>query len=326
MWILIIIKKDFIYIFLFMFINFNIYLMESYANFKINQNLVDKICCICLIVFYLIEKLKEKHYGQNYETSKILSYKIIIFIILSIILHCLSEYKFYNEKDNEMEEYVFIILFLILLEIIIFKKTFYIHQIISFIILIILFIFILFQIYMKSKIKLSSYPLNILQNYSYSLCLHLIKYINTQYFINIYLLASINAIPVLFIILFQNTKYLFPFNGLNNNFMIILYFLLYLINNFLRYKIIDKLSPLHSYISDFISFFFLNKILDLNLLYIGFGLLLIISCLIYLEILELNFCDLNKNTLNNIGKRGEKEIINQLSDSTYESNYFNFSF
>ena len=135
---------------------------------------------------------------------------------------------------------------------------------------------------MKSKIKLSSYPLNILQNYSYSLCLHLIKYINTQYFINIYLLASINAISVLFIILIQNTEYLFTFNGLNYHFMITPYFFLLLINNFLRYKIIDKLSPLHSYISDFISFFFLNKILDLNLLYIGFGLLIIISCLIYI--------------------------------------------
>ncbi len=86
---------------------------------------------------------------------------------------------------------VSIILFSILIEIIIFKKEFYSHQIISIIIFIILYVYIFHPLF-----KLS-YILEILQYYSYSLSLNLIKYVNRKYFINIYLLASIHGITVL---------------------------------------------------------------------------------------------------------------------------------
>ena len=72
-----------------------------------------------------------------------------------------------------------IILFSILIEIIIFKKEFYSHQIISLIIFIILYVYIFYR-----QFKLS-YILDILQYYSYSLSLNVIKYIKSKYFINI---------------------------------------------------------------------------------------------------------------------------------------------
>ena len=45
------------------------------------------------------------------------------------------------------------------------------------------------------------------------------------------------------------------------------------------------------------------------------GLLLIICCLIYLEIIQHNFCDLNVNTKINIEKRMNEGINNELNIS-----------
>ena len=101
-----------------------------------------------------------------------------------------------------------------LIEIIIFKKEFYSHQIISFIIFIILYFYTFYQ-----QFKLF-YILDILQYYSYSLSLNLIKYINTKYFINIYLLASIHGITVLIALLIQNYKSLFPIFNISQIFNI----------------------------------------------------------------------------------------------------------
>ena len=106
----------------------------------------------------------------------------------------------------------------------------------------------------------------------------------------------------------------FPEFNLFNIIMIILYFFILLFIHFLYYTIINKFGPIHSSMSDIISTFILELIFynQYNSLSIAFGILSIISCLIYLEIIELNFCNLNKNIKKNISKRGEKEIIEQL--------------
>ena len=70
--------------------------------------------------------------------------------------------------------------------------------------------------------------------------------------------------------------------------------------------------------SYFISMFLLEIIFYNNFydyLSIGFGILLIISCLIYLEILELNFFNLNKNIRKKIKIRAEEEMIKEFSNS-----------
>ena len=66
--------------------------------------------------------------------------------------------------------------------------------------------------------------------------------------------------------------------------------------------------------SYFISMFLIEIIFYNNFydyLSIGFGILLIISCLIYLEILELNFFNLNKNIKKKIKIRAEEEMIKE---------------
>ena len=66
---------------------------------------------------------------------------------------------------------------------------------------------------------------------------------------------------------------------------------------------------------DFISIYILEIIFNETFDLILIGLLLIICCLIYLEIIEFNFCDLNENTEKNIEKRMIEGINNELNIS-----------
>ena len=312
-------KKNFIYILSFMTINFIFMIIEKhYFNNNLSYKFIDFIGDTCLIVFYLFERHlvnKNNNNDTNIDSIQIISFKTIMLITFSIILNFISELKIlYDNKENEIYVLASIILFSMLIEIIILKKEFYSHQIISLNIFIILYVYIFYQ-----QFKLF-YILDILQYYSYSLSLNLIKYINTKYFINIYLLASIHGIGLLIPFLIQNYKSLIHIFNISQILIKILYFLIYLINNFLRYKIIEKLGVIHSFISDFISSFILSIILEEgfnNFFYIGIGVISIISCFIYLEILELNFCGLDKNTCNNIIKRGEKEVFYQSISLNY---------
>ena len=92
--------------------------------------------------------------------------------------------------------------------------------------------------------------------------------------------------------------------SLFNILFIIFYFIIYLTNNFLYYKIIEKLGPIYLFMSELISYFIFRKKKS-NIISIIINLLLIISCSVYLEILELNFCNLNQNTKKNIENRAE---------------------
>ena len=65
--------------------------------------------------------------------------------------------------------------------------------------------------------------------------------------------------------------------------------------------------------SELISYFLFREKKS-NIISIIINLLLIISCSVYLEILELNFCNLNQNTKKNIENRAEQENVNQLSN------------
>ena len=47
----------------------------------------------------------------------------------------------------------------------------------------------------------------------------------------------------------------------------------------------------------------------------------IFALLIYLEILELNFCGLNKNTKRNIDLRAKEDLLDEGRDSTLDINF-----
>ena len=67
------------------------------------------------------------------------------------------------------------------------------------------------------------------------------------------------------------------------------------IYNLLYFIIVLKLDPIHSKICIQISYLFIRHIIKEKHSQSQFELLKIISGLIYLEILEFNFCGLNKN-------------------------------
>ena len=133
-----------------------------------------------------------------------------------------------------------------------------------------------------------------------------------KYFFNIYLLAGINGIFG-FIQYYIRYKFNFPQFNLYNICLIIILFILLMINVYLEFKIILELGPIHRFMTDFISIYIQEIIFDKKFDLILIGLLLIICCLIYLEIIQLNFCNLNKNTKINIEKRMDEEKINELT-------------
>ena len=135
-----------------------------------------------------------------------------------------------------------------------------------------------------------------------------------KYFINIYLLGSINGIFGFIHIFIQYELNLFQFD-LKNRFFIILLFILFMINAYLEYKIIYELGPIYRYMVDFISIYISDIIFNKTFDLIIIGLLLIICCLIYLEIVQLNFYNLNENTKINIEKRMIEGINNELNIS-----------
>ena len=265
-----------------------------------------------VIIFYFIEKYLSKN---STETPNIkynnLSLKIIILIISCLIFKGVFDYEIdfllFSDKYQFLEENAMIILFLFFLNLIIFKKHFYNHHFISIIIVIIIIIFIRCE----STIELS-YIIFILKYYSFSFNLLLIKYINTKYFVNIYLLGSIIGLSTVIqeIIIYFGYDIDFSFS-----FSFFIYFFLYLGKNFLKYKIISNLDPIHFFITFYIIQSIFDFTLDLHIIYIILNIFLILSCLIYLEILVLNFCGLSENIRENIEKRENEELNNDLSQS-----------
>ena len=151
--------------------------------------------------------------------------------------------------------------------------------------------------------------------YSYTFSFLIVKYINIYYFISVYIFGGIfGLLEIILLLIIKGLSFNFNFN-----FIHLILILVMISNNYLFYYIIDKLSPVNSIISICISLIFLflflrvNNILDIIRLIIF--IFSIISCLIYLEIIELNFCDLDYNLKKNIIKRERKEnTITLLKD------------
>ena len=314
--------------------------ISSYETNNDLFELIEYVSMICLIIFYIFEKnilwkISNKQKKENVEknirpTVKIMNknkkkikiyikhyIKITFLFTFSLIFTFIFIYNVeLNESISILEYHNLLILLLMIIQSLFFNKYFYSHQFLSIIIIIFIFFTLLIQKYIQSQLKYS-FILLILGVYSYSFSFHLIKYINTEYYINIYLLGCFNGIFLLIQYLIQKEPIFFKFDFFDI-FINILYFIIQLIHNFLFYTIINKFGPIHSWMSYFISMFLLEIIFYNNFydyLSIGFGILLIISCLIYLEILELNFFNLNKNIRKKIKIRAEEEMIKEFSNS-----------
>lgn len=154
------------------------------------------------------------------------------------------------------------------------------------------------------------YILYTLNGYCFCFSMLLIEYINRKYFINVYLLGSILGICETIQYFIEKRS---PRIDIKLSFLFLLFFISYIINYFLHFTIILKIGTIHSYMSDFISYFLLKSVYNfetsMNFL---FSLISILTSLIYLEILELNFCDLNYYLKKNIYKRGRSETNNAI--------------
>ena len=303
------------------------------------SNLFSDISNIFLIIFYFIEKYRSKLKAKEENLIKLEKkqeqQKNVSLIFSSLIFKFIYNYNIikFDNKIKDIDIFIILILFLMLLEIFIFNKNIYSHQIISMSMIFIILLYYQISNIINSNYKLS-YFLFILSSYSLSFNYLLIKYINTDYFINIYFLATIHGLSGTIQFFVQKYKkiiiLLYTFDGLKKILMIILYLIMMIINNFLLFKIIFKLNPFHPLMIDYITTFIIEKIIydekkneKFKFKYFHFILLLLILilCLIYLEIITLNFFFFIKNIKENIIQRGEYEIAKELiSDSETDSN------
>ena len=297
---------------------------SDYSEKIISKNIVeslDHFSKIFLIMFYLIEKKLSKRYNEKITIPKFL----LILLLCSIILSMIYNYmRIFFPYDNE-ESYQIIILtqllFFYILDSLIFRKEIYEHQKLS---ILITFFLIIFNFYINKELFFLKAIIIIIFSYISSYSLLLVKYINQKYFINIYVLASMNGLIDSFFTLYQliNQNIIFEYINIGIIILIILNLLINLSVYYEFYKIIIKLGPIHAFMSGAIGYSLMNIILEFQnyrkLYKIIRMLLLILSVLIYLEILELNFCELNHNLKKRIIQRNNKEIQNIILNNSMD--------
>ena len=218
--------------------------------------------------------------------------------MIKVSLNCYDEIV-------SLSEY-FPLIFYFINDNIIFKHHFYSHQILSLIIFFIInliSIFLLFNKINKLKIFLIY---NIIHVYSYSLSYLLVKYINTTYDISIYLIMFLFGISQLIFSLSDFKIFMDVFK--KYYLQCSLLFIDYIFYNFIGFYIIQKYGPIHSKICILFSLtgYFVWKG-EFDIFIILILILTIIASMIYLEIIQLNFCGFNKNVKKNIKNRNENE-------------------
>ena len=309
------------------------------------------------IFIYLYQKrIYGKSQYQSNEDNEIINIKcyIIIPIIICYIFSCiLVDISYYNifysyqMKKIDIEliaNFELIILFIshVLNEKYFLNSKQYIHHYIS-IGLIILFLTItIVESFNTININFISFIFVILISlesmYLSSLIYIIVKLLNYQYFMNISLLLFILGIFGILILLIFDFFYVFIFNydskfilkigKINSETLIrdIILLIIYRINSFFNqffnFKIIEESNPSYTLISYGlynIMQVIIYRELELKFKNILYILSLFLFC-IYLEIITLNFCNLDKNTHYEISNRAEKTTNEELINFINENN------
>ena len=315
------IPKDTKYLLIFMVLNFGLdYIQKEYIQLYLNNyHFLHSLSLLFLFFFYLWEENLSKKDNKKDKSTINNNYLIkrIILIISYLMFYVIYNFifKFTIDEFSLIEHYNVVFFLLVFIELIFFKKYIYSHHIISIIIIFIIVIY--FRCINDFKF---TYLYFILQCYCNCFCFLLIKYISTKYFINIYLLGSLIGIPGL--IQFYRSSF---FKDIKENTLIcVLLFILLVFHNFIYFVVIFKIGVIVAIIPKSIASLeiIIRKSPEIVLIVLFF-----ISCLIYLEILELKFWGLNKNITKNIIKRGNDEMNIDLtiSDASITSNSSNIS-
>ena len=308
------INREFFYFLLFI----SIALMDKgvFAFMSKSQLIIDIInnfsmCCLIIFYFYQILYSREK----NTKNKTIISYNIILLIACCILfdLNHLWLLKF-NKKNQSLKEIFFVVIFL-LIDIIVFNKNIYSHHILSNMIMIIISL-IMYIFYSKHLLNfIISFYFIILESYCYSFQYLIIYYLNSHYFINVFLMGSIIGTSELIyniIVFFVNQD---KIKTINNFPFLMFIFIIKFFYHFLFFLIVYKISPIHAFLCYSISSMIFNFIFEnRQIFYILLGFFLILSIMIYLEIIEIQCFGLNKNIKNKIIERSNKEAIILLKD------------
>jgi hypothetical protein len=250
-----------------------------------------------------------------------------------------------------IEDFGMIILFIshVLNEKYFLNSKHYIHHYLSLILTILFLIIILIlESYKAMRVNFISFIYIILLSvesiYLLSVIYVIVKILNYQYFINISVLLFILGISELLILLIFDffyvfifhfdSKFIFKIGKINSETLIqdiillITFRIISLFREFFTFKIIEESKPSYTMISYALYNIITNiinrefKLSIPNILYI---LIFFLFC-IYLEIISLNFCNLDQYTNIEIAKRGEKitndEIYMSSDTSSVSSSYF----
>lgn len=326
-------KKIFIYFPLFILIS---YIRETFIieyDFGVNDNLIYDFPRIFMIIFYIFEKKLSKRkikyvdpqllfkdqnevYIETHRKKKE-NIKKIILIVCLILFNMIFDYLSLLYKELTKYNLDFLILFLI--NNIFFEKNIYSHQFLSIMINIFALIYGFYkEIYLSKSFLFYQISSSYTECFSYLL----IKYINMQYYINIYLLGSLEGIGLLIRYIIKQI-----IDGENfieiNDIPIYIYAFSFLVLSsyfFLKYKVIFELNSFYFFIMDNFSYFLITIIQNYEYLDLIKFSVVFLSSLIYCEIIQLNFCSLSDNTKKKIMERGENDFNSTISTINCKSN------
>ncbi len=307
-----------------------IFFSNKIKSISIYNDILNDLSQMSLFFIYFVEKKITRRKNKEYkieenldytisERNEKINYKVIIF------LFCISFFVFVfifiNIQEETPIDNLISIIITIIIDIIFFKKTIFLHHKISLFTLFL--VFLIKGIYQFKKFtNILLIPKIFLTNYSFSFSILLIKYLNTYYFLNIYLIGGIVGIfNLIFDIILSliNSKLKDDFLIMEYNFLyLIILFFIHFLYHFLFYQILYKLGPIQSLIS--IKFAMLIYcFFDKFSIEIIFNSISILLTLLYLEIIVFKCCGLNENIELNVINRGEKGLSNLLNYSSSSS-------
>ena len=322
--------------------------LKATFQYEFNESLKYCVCGMLYFILYCTTKNKKEKEGLNddinkkekehFENKKLKFYLLLSIMVLVYMVFIYNS-EIFSKQFTSFEIRLYYLIFNTILCRIILKENFFSHHFLSLILAVIGWIFISIPIFAKiTKKDLLLNFIILLFSTSYPLYLVFFKYIIEKYYISpflvmllfgIYLLVvSISGIAIYSLIKFHNLSQLGDiFNFSENNLYFFGAFCVGTIAKVLFCVMIIYFSPNLFILTNitgsmiiWISNLFTDKKgKNKDLIFEGIGyLLILLSAIIYNEIIILNFFGLNINTKKNINERRQMEeedlINNEMPD------------
>ena len=323
-----------------------VYIFQTYNNYFLQKNEFKNpfYCILCMsigeffafILFIFEKKLNKSKFSEESTKSHYWFFKILL--LCSIIdIFCYYDYsaliynyrmKKTNEKYNFFIQPILFVIFFIFNENYLLKIRIYIHHCLAFIIALFgLILYLIFEIFNNenNKFDVISFIL-ILIFRSESEFLKTLNYIvpkklNNEYFLSmnfiIFIKGLIGFILCLIIILIFKLDFIKEFleKEIKTIVEIVGFIISCFISRVFSLKIAEKSRPSYNLISQGLSYFTLFIVTNEKKNYSFYILILflLISILIYCEVIVIKIFNLDKYTINEISKRGFKGVINDIS-------------